>query len=78
MMSQIGSVELSHIRSLRSGVLAQVFQVSSSHIIEWEAPHLMRQVKGSYAEGPEAAEHGEDTEAQVISGRDQQESVLTL
>lgn len=38
----------------------------------------MGQVEGSDAEGPEAAEHGEDAEAEVISGRQQQESILTL
>lgn len=38
----------------------------------------MRQVEGSDADGPEAAEHGEDTDSQVISGGHQQEGVLTL
>lgn len=41
-------------------------------------PHLVRKVEGSDAEGPEAAEHREDAETQVISGRHQQEGVLTL
>lgn len=38
----------------------------------------MRQVERCDAQRPEAAEHGEDAEAQVISGRHQQEGVLTL
>lgn len=44
----------------------------------WAWSHLLGQVEGSDAKRPEAAEHGEDTEAQVISGRHQQEGVLTL
>lgn len=41
-------------------------------------PHLVWQVEGGDAKGPEAAEHREDAEAQVISGRHQQKGVLTL
>lgn len=40
--------------------------------------YLMRQVEGSNAQGPEAAQHWEYTEAQVVSRGHHQEVVLTL
>lgn len=38
----------------------------------------MRTVKGNDAQGPEAAEHGEDGEAQVVPRRQHDEVVLAL
>ena len=38
----------------------------------------MRQVKGSNPQRPEAAEHGEDTQAKVVPGWHQEEVVLTF
>lgn len=38
----------------------------------------MGQVEGRDAQRPEAAEHGEDTESQVIPWRHHEEVVLTL
>lgn len=38
----------------------------------------MGQVEGRDAQRPEAAEHGEDTEAQVVPRRHHEEAVLTL
>lgn len=43
-----------------------------------EGTHLMWQVEGGNAKWPETAEHREDAEAQVISGRQQQEGVFAL
>jgi len=40
--------------------------------------YLVRVVKGNDAQGPEAAEHGEDGEAQVIAGGQYHEVVLAL
>lgn len=40
--------------------------------------YLVRVVKGNDAQGPEAAEHGEDGEAQVVPGGQHDEVVLTL
>lgn len=41
-------------------------------------PYLVGQVEGCNAQRPEAAEHGEDTEAQVVPWRHHEEVVLTL
>lgn len=40
--------------------------------------YLVRVVKGNNAQGPEAAEHGEDGQAQVVPRRDHDEVVLAL
>lgn len=40
--------------------------------------YLVRVVKGNDAQGPEAAEHGEDGEAQVVPRGQHHEVVLTL
>lgn len=40
--------------------------------------YLVRVVKGNDAQGPEAAEHGEDGEAQVVPRGQHDEVVLTL
>ena len=36
------------------------------------------EVEGSYAQWPEAAEHGEDSETQVVPGRQRKEVVFTF
>lgn len=36
------------------------------------------EVEGSNAQGPEAAEHGEEGETQVVPGRQREEVVLTF
>ena len=38
----------------------------------------MRQIEGGDAEGPEAAQHGEDAQAQVVSRRHHEKVVLTF
>ena len=40
--------------------------------------YLVGQVEGGDAQRPEAADHGEDAEAQVLPWRGQQEGVLAL
>lgn len=40
--------------------------------------YLVRVVKGNNAQGPEAAEHGEDGQTQVVSRGQHDEVVLTL
>lgn len=40
--------------------------------------YLVRVVKGNNAQWPEAAEHREDGEAQMVPGRQHDEVVLTL
>lgn len=40
--------------------------------------YLVRVVKGNNAQGPEAAEHGEDGQAQVVPRGQHDEVVLTL
>lgn len=40
--------------------------------------YLVRVVKGNDAQGPEAAEHGEDGEAQVVPRGQHNEVVLTV
>lgn len=40
--------------------------------------YLVRIVKGNDAQGPEAAEHGEDGQAQVVPRRQHDEVVLAL
>lgn len=40
--------------------------------------YLMRQVKGSNSQWPETAEHGEHSEAEMISWRHHQEIVFTF
>lgn len=47
----------------------------------WDRPrqaYLMRQVEGRDTQRPEAAEHGEDTEAQVVPWGHHEKVVLTL
>ena len=41
-------------------------------------PYLVRVVKGNNAQGPEAAEHGEDGETQVVPRGQHNEVILTL
>ena len=41
-------------------------------------PHPLREVERRDSQGPEAAEHGEDGQAQVVSRRDDDEVVLAL
>ena len=43
-----------------------------------ERGYLVGQVEGGDAQRPEAADHGEGAEAQVLPGRAQQEGVLAL
>lgn len=43
-----------------------------------KASHLVRQVESCNTQGPETAEHGENTEAQVVPRRHQEEIVFTL
>lgn len=45
-------------------------------LCEW--PYLVGQVEGGNAQRPEAAEHGEDAEAQVVPGGHHEKVVLAL
>lgn len=43
-----------------------------------EASYPLGEVEGGDAQGPEAAEHGEDGETQVVPGRQRKEVVFTF